>query len=317
MSFVAVSQSRSFARRARILLGAVFLTAGIAKIPVLRDFGFALGTIARLGPEVTPWVAAGVLMGEIALGLMLCLGWCVTEAGYGALLMSVVFAGVQSARLVSGRGAPCYCLGVLGNLPAGVELGLDLLLLLLSIVVLRGAGRAGSRRGMGGGGRLAWLAIIIPICVLSMQLFLPGTPGPDGGIILRKLKGGESPGIVDRRKLVLCVNLDYLHCPLCFDDLVFLLDTLRAADIPAEEKDVAAIFRMGEVADSSGWRVRRWARETGITGSIAVVSAEEFDDATGGKSVLWLAEGMERIVRAWELPLGIAHRGEVVAVLGR
>ncbi len=312
MHFPGVRNRPGDARWARVILGALFLTTGIAKVPVLREFGIALESILGVGPAVASWAAAGVGGVEIAVGLTLLLGTRVGLAGLCSLLMAAAFAAIQTARLLRGAGTPCYCFGILGNLPAGIELGLDILLIVLSILALRGRSRdvgvpAGSRAG-----RSAWLALIIPACVLSIPLALPETPATAGEAILRKLDAAQQAPPPQKREVVLCLNLDDFHCSLCFDDLLVLLDTLRSINSPAGTNVPAAILRLSP-PDSSGWRLHRWARETGIGGPIAVVPADEYDAATGGRSLLWIAVGRERVVKSWELPLGAGRREEAIA----
>jgi hypothetical protein len=117
------------------------------------------------------------------------------------------------------------------------------------------------------------------------------------------------------KEIVLCLNLDEFHCSLCFDDLVALLDSLRSIKPGSARGRVAAVLRSNEPADSTGWRLHRWGRETGISGPIAVLQAAEFDDVTGGKSIVWITRRMDRILKMWELPLGERGRAEILAAL--
>ncbi len=299
---------------ARVLLGALLVTSGFAKVPVFREFGFSLESVFGFGPGASFLSAVGVLGTEIIVGGMLVLGVRTRAAGFCVLFMGAAFAGVQCARTFLGVEVPCYCLGVLGNFPPWIELGVDLLLIGLAIIVVQG--RDCAVRGLRG--RYGWLLLILPavLPVIVTGIREPPQKVPGGQVILQRLRAGLPASPDDERGIVLCLDLDDFRCSICFDDLISLLDTIRSVDLPAWGKGAAAVLRLSEGdADSCAWRLHRWARETGITGPLAVVSAEEFDEATGGKSVVWLAQGLDRVVRVWDLPLGPALRGEVLSSL--
>ncbi len=298
---------------ARTLLGGLLLTTGLAKVPVLGEFGVSLGAMFGFGLEVALLFAAGVIGGEILIGGMLVLGVRTRTAGVCALILGAAFTGLQCARIFHGAAKPCYCLGVLGNFPSGIELGVDLLLVVLAVIVLRGRDSAGEFRGLRW--RDAWLLIVPAIVFAPLFRAVPVKANGDQ-VIFQRLRAGMPAASRDGRGIVFCLDLDNFRCALCFDDLTSLLDTLRAVDFPASGKAAAAVLRLPEGdMDSSAWRLQRWARETGFTGPLAVVPAEEFDGATGGKSVVWLAEGLDRVVKAWEFPLGPVLRDEVVSSL--
>lgn len=306
----------SAAGPARFLLGALFLTAGFAKVPVIREFGVSLESIFGFGPAVAYPSAVGALGAEIVIGGMLILGVRTRVASFCALFMGAAFAGVQCARIFRGAETPCYCLGVLGNLPSGIELAVDFLLISLAVVILRG--REYERVLRRPRRRYGWLLLIMPAILL---VIVPGTRESSrkaygGQAILQMLRAEQPKAQSEERGIVLCLDLDDFRCSICFDDLISLLDTLRSVDHATAGRGTAGVLRLSEgEADSCAWRLHRWARETGITGPLAVAPAEEFDEATGGKSVVWLAVGLDRVVRAWDLPLGPALRGEVISSL--
>ncbi len=303
---------RGAAGVARVLLGGLLMTSGLAKIPVFGEFTVSLESIFGFGPGVAFLSAVGVLGTEVIVGGMLVLGVRTRPAGFCALFMGAAFAGVQCAKISRGVEIPCYCMGVIGNFSPWIELGADLLLIILSLIVLQGKeGTVGGLRG-----RYAWLLLILPAALPIVVTGIRDLPLTGGEVILQRLRAGQPTGTDDGRGIVLCLDLDDFRCSICFEDLISLLDTLRSVDLPAARRGAAAVLRLSEGdADSSAWRLRRWARETGITGPLTVVSAEEFDEATRGKSAVWLSEGFHRVVRAWDLPLGPVQRGEVLSWL--
>ena len=143
---------------------------------------------------------------------------------------------------------------------------------------------------------------------LSLHSAPPLSPGHD--LALQKIRGEGRPS--GEEELLLWLNLDELQCSVCFDDLTTLIDSLnlapRGLSVP-----LAAVVRSADT--SLDWALRRWARETGIDGPLAVIPAGEFDEVTGGKNSLWLTRGFARILRMWDLPLGAQGQAEVLASL--
>ncbi|SOC46652.1 Methylamine utilisation protein MauE [Blastococcus aggregatus] len=140
------------ATAARVLLGAVFLVAGLLKIP---DPAAAVRAVRayRLLPEplVEP-VAFGLPVLEIAVGLALILGVFVRAAAAAAAVLVLVFlAGVGSAW-ARGLQIDCGCFGGGGEVAAGstaypAEVARDLGLLVLAVFLTL---RPRSRLAFGG-----------------------------------------------------------------------------------------------------------------------------------------------------------------------
>jgi uncharacterized membrane protein YphA (DoxX/SURF4 family) len=136
----------------RLLLGGVFVVAGMLKVP---DPAAAVRAVRayRLLPEslVAP-VAFGLPVVEIAVGLALLAGvWVRTAALASALLLVVFLVGVGSAW-ARGLQIDCGCFGNGGEVGAGqtaypLEVLRDLALLLIALALAR---RPRSRLALGG-----------------------------------------------------------------------------------------------------------------------------------------------------------------------
>ncbi len=139
------------ATAARLVLGGVFVVAGVLKIP---DPAAAVRAVRayRLVPEplVAP-VAFGLPVVEIAVGLALLLGVFVRAAAIAAAVLLVVFlVGVGSAW-VRGLQIDCGCFGNGGEVAAGrtaypSEVLRDLALLVVALAL---AWRPASRLALG------------------------------------------------------------------------------------------------------------------------------------------------------------------------
>jgi uncharacterized membrane protein YphA (DoxX/SURF4 family) len=107
------------ATTARLVLGGVFVTAGILKVP---DPAAAVRAVRayRLLPEpVVAPVAFGLPVLEIAVGLALLLGVFVRTAAIAAAVLLVVFLGGVGSAWARGLQIDCGCFGNGGEVAAG------------------------------------------------------------------------------------------------------------------------------------------------------------------------------------------------------
>ncbi len=102
----------------RVLLAAVFLVAGIAKLidrdgtrTAVREFG---APRALVGP-----LALVLPLAEIAVAVLLIPTATAVAGAAGALAMLALFSGVIAASLARGRTPDCHCFGQLHSAPAG------------------------------------------------------------------------------------------------------------------------------------------------------------------------------------------------------
>src|SRR5436309_3697763 len=124
----------------RIVLAAVFLVAGLAKLAdltgsqrALRDFGVPIRLAAPLGLLLP--------LAELVVAIALLPSAWAWWGAVGALALLLVFVAGISANLARGRTPDCHCFGQLHSAPAGPStLIRNLVLALLSGVVV-GFGR--------------------------------------------------------------------------------------------------------------------------------------------------------------------------------
>jgi uncharacterized membrane protein YphA (DoxX/SURF4 family) len=135
----------------RLLLGGVFVVAGILKIP---DPAAAVRAVRayRLLPEplVAP-VAFGMPVVEIAVGLALLAGVFVRAASIASAVLLIVFIAAVSSAWMRGLQIDCGCFGGGGEVAAGetaygTELLRDGVLLLVALAL---AARPRSRLALG------------------------------------------------------------------------------------------------------------------------------------------------------------------------
>ncbi len=109
------------ATAARLVLGGVWIAAGASKVADLAESVRAVRAYQVLPEWAVPAVGAGLPLLEIALGLMLVVGFSVRfGAVVSAVLLAVFIAGIVSAS-ARGLQIDCGCFGGGGELGAGQE----------------------------------------------------------------------------------------------------------------------------------------------------------------------------------------------------
>lgn len=123
---------------ARLVLGAVWIAAGATKVSDLAESVRAVRAYQVLPEWAVPAVGAGLPFLEVALGLLLVVGFSVRfGALVSAALLAVFVAGIVAAS-VRGLQIDCGCFGGGGELGAseqtryGTEIARDVALLVLA-----------------------------------------------------------------------------------------------------------------------------------------------------------------------------------------
>jgi peroxiredoxin len=131
-----------FLLAARLLLAAVFLAAGVAKLADLRGSRQAMrdfGVPARLAAPLGVLLPLAEIMVAVALLLPRLAWW----GSLGALLLLLLFVGGISFNLAQGRQPDCHCFGQLHSAPAGrLTLIRNLALAGIAIVILASSNTA-------------------------------------------------------------------------------------------------------------------------------------------------------------------------------
>ncbi|MDN5859453.1 MAG: DoxX family membrane protein [Pseudonocardia sp.] len=133
--------NRVLATLARLLLGGVWLWAGLAKVTDLDASVRAVRAYDLLPEALVPPIGAALPLVEILLGVLLVVGAFVRPAAIGsAVLMAAFVAGIASAW-ARGLRIDCGCFGSGGLLAAdeeptyGWELARDAGLLLVAVLL--------------------------------------------------------------------------------------------------------------------------------------------------------------------------------------
>jgi uncharacterized membrane protein YphA (DoxX/SURF4 family) len=125
----------------RLLLGGVFLYAGIAKVRDPQDFADAVASFRLLPADVINPFALGLPPYEILLGAWLLSGWRLRTAAFGASATMLVFLAALALAKIRGLTVNCGCFGG-GGAPgnSGLALARDVGLALAALALYASSG---------------------------------------------------------------------------------------------------------------------------------------------------------------------------------
>ena len=291
---------------ARLVLVAVFLTAGLAKLAdregsrrAMRDFGVPAplaGAFGTLLPVAELAVAAALVFPGTA--------WAGALAAGVLLLLFVQGIAVNLAR---GRKPDCHCFGQLHSAPAGWSTLLRNLALALvaMFVVVAGAGDAGP--GPADLSTAALVAIVAGVVVLTQTWFMLQLFRQHGRLLLRldaleARLAGQSPHEAYQAGLPIGAEAPEFNLPGLHGERL-TLGSLRAAGKP-----VLLLFTDPGCGPCSTLlpRVARWQREHAGGLTLALLSRGSADDNRGptdehGVSNVLLQRDRE-VAEAYEAP---------------
>lgn len=170
----------------RVLLGAVLLVAGLAK---LRDRSAFAASVRQFGFVPSSWsgrVATVLPVIEVVCGFLLLVGLAVQPAAVAATLLLLIFTLGIARNLSRGQTAPCACFGASSARRLGPSAVVrNVLLLAAGVVVLAGTVTAGAAPSVADSVGAALLAGML---VAAWQLLLaahavvePARAVADGG----------------------------------------------------------------------------------------------------------------------------------------
>jgi uncharacterized membrane protein YphA (DoxX/SURF4 family) len=130
------------ATAARLLVGGVFVVAGLLKLPDPAAAVRAVRAYRLLPESVVAPVAFGLPVVEIAVGLALLAGVFVRTAAISSAVLLVVFLAAVGSAWARGLQIDCGCFGSVGQVAAGetsypAEILRDAALLLVALALAR------------------------------------------------------------------------------------------------------------------------------------------------------------------------------------
>ena len=302
-----------------ILLGLVFVAAGMLKIPVFPEFVTTVRTLTYLAGPTARAGAVILIAGEILLGTCLILRW---KLKYTPLPLLVLIAGylwILAWAIIQQREITCHCFGILNlGLSNAHELILDLVLFNGALVVAYFAGRRPAvARTTTWFRRIAPAAVALLLGYGEYSLVAPALKSGrvEGSLNLEAALAGVSSvdtafALRSERRLLLLLRFRDFDCSVCFADFVALADSV--APVPADSARVLALFsEEGIPRTREPASVRRWAGGAGFFFAIRIVPDSVFRRFGITRSTAILLEQDNTPLFLGELPLGAFLRERV------
>ncbi len=95
----------------RLLIGGMFMYAGITKIQAPQAFADSIATFQLLPNSIIHLLALGLPPFEVMTGLLLVAGWQKRAAAFAILILTGVFALALGQALARGLKVDCGCFG--------------------------------------------------------------------------------------------------------------------------------------------------------------------------------------------------------------
>ncbi|HET6278485.1 MAG TPA: DoxX family protein [Candidatus Polarisedimenticolia bacterium] len=118
----------------RIVLGLVFLVAGLTKLVDPAEFGHQLAGYGIIGEQLATLAAPLLIAFETTLGIALLVGYRLRVGVLTASILLVLFIAVEAYGIAAGRTESCGCFGAYLQRTPGEVIVEDLLFLLLGVM---------------------------------------------------------------------------------------------------------------------------------------------------------------------------------------
>lgn len=175
---------------ARVVLGGIFLVAGILKGLDPAEFVHQVAEYGLIGVRAAALFAPALIVMEIVLGLALIAGVRPGAAAIGSVLLLAFFIAVETYGMTQGKTESCGCFGAYVERTPGQVIGEDLAFAGLAVLAAWGL------RGWPGLSRARSRAIVVTGTILAglYVLFSPRLPIDD---YVTRLRVGRSMADLD------------------------------------------------------------------------------------------------------------------------
>jgi uncharacterized membrane protein YphA (DoxX/SURF4 family) len=313
---------------ARIVLGGIFLVAGLLKLHAFSGFAETVARTLGIPSGFAVYVGVSVIVAELVVGLLLVSGYKVRKAAWGALLMLMLFIILLWRHVGQPSGDSCFCFGAVGpRLPARWQLVLDFALfdlgvLLLCVVQVRpdiDARPCGFLRHRVLAGSAVCVTSFLSLMLLTRPDSIERTEvslHESGQAVASFLAGnGATPG---RREIVLLVNLGDFACITCLDDFLAFCDSVERY-LPHGGLSVRMIVKRDPARpyERQARLLRGWARGNGFTFPVLPDGEGLYERSGISKTSLFQFSKDGELINAASFPLGPATRSALLEAIVR
>jgi len=307
------------ARVGRMVLGLVFVGAGVAKLPAFASFRFSIAEFAGFPPAATLIVACGLIAAELVLGSLLLAGLWVRRSALLAGGLLLLFAVVLTAALVRGVDIPCSCFGYLGpHLQMRSQITLDLALVLLALTIARRRGDFETglsvARRRKAAGRTILIAGLWSVTVIAWpgEQQRSGRDVPGAVAAYMKIAGQNRGG----KQILLLADFADFGCQLCLDDFLALCDSMNRRAMEGKIGLCLVARRDANRAEDVQIRLLKgWAKGNGYAFPVELDRDSLFEKSGVERTSMIAFDGQGGVLMQARFPLGYERRMEVIGDL--
>jgi uncharacterized membrane protein YphA (DoxX/SURF4 family) len=275
---------RTLALVAAMLVGVTLIFSAITKILAPKAFVTAVETYGLLPPSLVLPGATGLVGAEVALGLLLVLGFRRRAAAWLSFPLLVFFTGMVIHAMRAGL-PECGCFGEVIKLAPAQELVVDVVLLVLTLLVLWKGEDVTAGRGLGA--PLGWISL----CA-GAALFLAAGPvvGSESELPLERadldvLAAAQPPLVPADEAFLFLFSADCDHCWAYVGGVELMQRRLEGIEVHA-------------VTFSDPQALEEFEAAFEPTFPIHVVNQSVFDGLTAEyPAAVWISGG--EVLRSW------------------
>jgi uncharacterized membrane protein YphA (DoxX/SURF4 family) len=294
-----------------IVLGIVFIVAGIGKIFVLDQFAATISGIMHLSPDASTTLAAILIGTEFLGGVALVARFMVVPVSVVFCLLLAVFLWVLSSAVIQGKEIQCHCFGVLNiALSNRGELVLDIILFNLFVLL----GIVSSFKSSRLTARKAWMLAGSAVVLLYFQYgAFAGFVNDDRsgktvevGAVLSHLQDRNLEFTHYRlgNRVLFLLHFPDFNCPPCFDSFMMISQMVHSHFGQDQAQRALAVFRPGDIADPNDTsRLKQWAEANELEFPVLIAPDSVFQHLNLPKSSVLVLSPSERVLFSEPLPI--------------
>jgi hypothetical protein len=313
-------------RALSIILGLLFLVAGLAKVFVVDAFALTVAAIAHITASAGFILAAAVICMEAVGAIALISNYRVRMVSLAFCIVVGVFIWILSTAILQGKEIDCNCFGVLGiALSNRYELLLDVVLFnAFGVLAFLSPGKTASvQSNPGSPMRVSTIILLVVVVVLEGLLVLPllanrGNGGrEDLGAAIQWAERADSAfaSFSGGNRALLVIRFSDMSCPLCADDLFEFVDSLQSPIAGVDHQVVAVFENEPLLRGDSLEHVNRWIAANGFRLPVLVAPDSVAERIHLDKSLVAVINVNDRVLLSERFPMGLAKRLTAVGLV--
>ena len=293
-----------------IVLGIVFIAAGLGKIFVLGQFAGTISGITHLSPDASTTLAVVLTAIEILGGAALVARLAVVPVSVLFCLLIAVFLWVLSTAVIQGREIQCHCFGLLNiALSNRAEIILDIIL--FNLVALLGgiSSLKGRTPTKGRAWVLAGSAVVLFYFQYSAFATIVGDDrlqGVDIQPVMSHLgsRNQEFSRYTAGNRVLFLLYFPDFNCPPCFDSFVVASQMVRTYFAEEQSSRALALFKPDDIADPKDpSRLAGWAEANELGFPVLIAPDSIFQNLKFQKSSVLVLSPSGRVLLSETLPM--------------